>query len=259
MSNIKILEVPEFCCASGLYGTHFDAIAALDVSSCRFIELCNYDVRGKKSYAAYSHMPVQQFEVESVVVNAIASLVKAFTDHGGDIEAVSVTIYGGKRFDVAHYLSSVRILISAFDNQGIIISKDNLAKDLWMDVDNQSIEFLFSADATLYLKMVDPDREENDLYPEQLTLQQRVYFCNLLRGVRSQSHRLSHLNTNVKLQNIRRNRDVHGRVQDLALLATDIIPSCNNERFVSEVADVSNVIRSCNVSSSSASNFSLKL
>ena len=258
MGNINILEVPEFCCASGLFGTHFDAIAALDVSSCRFIELCNYDAQGKKSFAAYTHMPVQQFEVDSVVVNAIASLVKAFTDCGGDIEAVSVTIYGGKRFEVAHYVSSARVLTSSFANQGISISKDNFAKDLWMDVGNQSIEFLFSADATLYLKMVDPHDEEQDLYPEQLTLQQREYFCNLLREVRNQSHRLSQWNTLVKLQNITRNRDTCDRVQDLTLLATYVIPSYNNERFVSKVEDISNVIRCGNASSSSAVNYSFK-
>ena len=232
----RILEVPEFCCAAGRYGEDFDGVCALDVSTCRLIELANYDLDGSKSAAAFVHMPSQQFEKKYVVKHAITNLISAFTGCGGVLDSARVLIYGGRYHDKARYNIISQLLIEVFNINGVTIGPEHFVRDMWMNTPNQSIEFILPASSALYLKMVDPDDEAQDTYPEQLSVREREALCRMLGSVRGQSHNTLQFNTSFRLSQIANNRGSDRMVQDRNLLLTNVIAR-GDSRYMSNVSD----------------------
>ena len=241
MTNIRVSEVPEFCCLAGHYGSDFDAVAVLNLSYCYLIECANYDLDGSKTCAAYIHMPSQQFEKESVVNDAISSFISSFTQHGGDIATVKVKIFGGLRSNIPVYTERVRLLKDAFSAHGITITRDHLVQGMWIETTSQAIDFMFSAHQDMYLKMIDPNDEYKDEFPHHFTLEDGQSLFRILRQVYDLSHEALQASTQARLMAIGCSRDDNCVVQDDSLLSVQTI-TLGDQRYLSNPDDHSNLL-----------------
>ena len=251
MTNIKVYEVPEFCCLAGRYSRDFDAVVVFNLSCCFLIECANYDLDGRKTCVAYIHMPSQQFEKKSVVNAAISSFTRVFTQHGGDIATAKVNIFGGLRSNIPEYTGRVRLLKDAFSAQGITIAPDNLVQGMWIEAIPQAIDFLFSQHKVMYLKMVDVNDTQKDEFPHHFSSVDRQSMFQILRKVYDLSHGTLQVSTQSRLTAIGCSRDAHRVVQDDSLLSVQTI-SLGDQRYLSSFEDHSNLLDSPIVAHSTA-------
>lgn len=244
MNAIKVYAVPEFCCLAGIYGSDFDAVVVLNVSYCRLIECANHDSEGKKTAVAYVHMPSQQFEKQSVVDSVISDMIRAFTQHGGDIATAQVTIFGGMRSNIPQYIASLHSLIHAFSTHGVTISRDHLAPSMWIESNQQSIDFLFSPHQAMYLKMMDPNDDSQDAFPPHFSPVDRSALSSMYHSVH---HALYAPALNAMTQSrysaIAHSRNSDRIIQDDSLIAVNTI-ALSDAHYFTSVEDNSTLLDS---------------
>ena len=236
-----LISVPEFTYAVVDYQRNTDGVVALNVSTCHLLELCNIGDEGSKTVAGYIHLTVQQLAFDTAIFASLQLLLDSFVAQGGDVSKAHCRLFGGEKFRKERYAARIERLLSILMRLGIYDSQLSLVDGMWMDRNNQAIDLLFSAQGQSFLKMVDPDDEQQDIFADEITTSiQRRAFSNLLQVVNSAELQRT---TTLRMQAIAQQRHLLvDNIHSNALLHASAVDAMGRDCYTFTTIDPENIL-----------------